>query len=78
MGDIKMISILGFWLGIESTMLVIISSSFIGSIIGIALIVANKLKSDEYIPFGCFISAAAGVIIYLQIQFNFNLYQLLN
>lgn len=78
MGDIKMISMLGFWLGIESTMLVIISSSFVGSIIGIALIVANKLKSDEYIPFGCFISVAAGVIIYLQIQFNFNLYQLLN
>ena len=48
------------------------------SIIGIALIGANKLKSDEYIPFGCFISVAAGVVIYVQIQFNFNLYQFLN
>ena len=78
MGDIKMISMLGFWLGIESTMLVIIFSSLVGSIIGIVLIIANKLKSDEYIPFGCFISIAAGLIIYLKVQFNFNLYQLLN
>ena len=78
MGDIKMISMLGFWLGIESTMLVIISSSLVGSIIGIVLIVTNKLKSDEYIPFGCFISVAAGLIIFLQVQCNLDLYQLLN
>ena len=56
MGDVKMIAMIGFWMGIENTLLTIILSSFLGSIIGISLIIFNKMDRATHIPFGSFIS----------------------
>ena len=73
MGDVKMIAMIGFWIGIESTFIVLIVSSLLGSIIGIALIKFKKMDSQQYIPFGTFLSIGV-IIVWVQLSiFDLNL-----
>ena len=74
MGDVKMIAMIGFWMGLENTFLVLIASSLLGSIIGIGLIQLKKIETTQYIPFGTFLSLGA-IVVWLQgLLFNFNLF----
>ena len=74
MGDVKMIAMIGFWMGLENTFLVLIASSLLGSIIGIGLIQLKKIETTQYIPFGTFLSLGS-IIIWIQgILFNVNLF----
>ena len=72
MGDVKMISMLGFWLGLELIIMIIVLSSILGIIVGITLILIKKIEASQYLPYGCFISAAALIAIYLRLIFNFS------
>ena len=72
LGDVKMISMLGFWLGIESILFIIIVSSLLGIFIGVGLIISHKIKAQEYLPYGCFISIAALIVILLKLKLNFS------
>ena len=74
MGDVKMIAMIGFWMGLENTFLVLIASSLLGSIIGIGLIQLKKIETTQYIPFGTFLSLGS-IIVWLQgILLNINLF----
>ena len=74
MGDVKMIAMIGFWMGLENTFLVLIASSLLGSIIGIGLIQLKKIETTQYIPFGTFLSLGA-IVVWLQgLLFHFNLF----
>jgi leader peptidase (prepilin peptidase) / N-methyltransferase len=59
MGDIKFAAVLGFFLGWKMVLL----SLFLGSIYAvfsmIILSLLNKIKLNEYLPFGPFIAAGA-------------------
>jgi len=70
LGDVKMIAMLGFWLGVEAILMIIIVSSILGIIVGLSLIVAKKIEAQEYLPYGCFISIATLIIIFLKLEFG--------
>lgn len=65
-GDIKLYGILGIYLGPVGIMQNLFLSCFLGSIVGIALILSKKINKNIPIPFGPFI------IIVATIQFFFN------
>ena len=60
-GDFKLLAALGAWLGWEMLPLTILLSSFVGAIIGIALMVFARRGRNVPIPFGPYL-AIAGVI----------------
>ncbi|MGH8727307.1 MAG: prepilin peptidase [Burkholderiales bacterium] len=60
-GDFKLLAAIGAWLGWQLLPLTILLSSFVGAVVGIALIVFRKHGRDMPIPFGPYL-AAAGLI----------------
>ena len=56
MGDVKMIAMIGFWMGLPTTVIIIILSSMLGSLVGIGLILFRKMDHNQLIPFGSFLS----------------------
>lgn len=67
-GDIKLIGWIGAILGIGSFPFVIIVSSFLGSVIGLLLIIKNRGGMSTQIPFGPFLAVSA--LLYLLIGGN--------
>ena len=63
-GDIKMIAMLGAFLGWKKVFLTIFLGSLIGSIIGIGLIVIKKQSRKTKIPFGPYLAAGAVLSIF--------------
>jgi len=63
-GDIKLIAMIGAFLGWEGTLVTILMGSLIGSIIGIALIITKKKKRRDPIPFGPFLALGAVISIF--------------
>jgi len=60
-GDFKLLAAIGAWLGWKMLPLVILASSFVGAIAGIALMVLARRGRDVPIPFGPYL-AGAGLI----------------
>lgn len=60
-GDFKLLAALGAWLGWPMLPVIILLSSLVGAIVGIALIILAKHGRDIPIPFGPYL-AAAGLI----------------
>jgi len=58
-GDIKLLAMVGAFLGWKSALLTIMIGSLAGSIVGIILIGLRVIKRDEYIPFGPFLVLGA-------------------
>jgi leader peptidase (prepilin peptidase)/N-methyltransferase len=62
MGDVKMIAMIGFWMGLPTTIMIIIVSSILGSVVGIVLILFKKIKPNQLIPYGSFLSLTSILI----------------
>ena len=60
-GDFKLLGAICAWLGWQTLPMVILLSSVVGAMVGIALIVLTKHGRDKPIPFGPYL-AAAGLI----------------
>lgn len=61
-GDIKLLGMIGIFLGLKYTILTIILAIYIGAIYGILVIIYSKIRKIKYnamIPFGPFISFGA-------------------
>lgn len=58
-GDIKLVAMVGSFLGWKPALLTIMIGSFAGSVIGISLIALRFMKRDDYIPFGPFLVLGA-------------------
>ena len=63
-GDFKLLAAIGAWLGWKMLPLIILLSSLLGAIVGIALITLTKRGRDNPIPFGPYL-AVAGIIAML-------------
>ncbi|WP_126446962.1 prepilin peptidase [Sulfuricystis multivorans] len=63
-GDFKLLAAIGAWFGWQMLPLVILLSSLVGALVGIALIVLARHDRNVPIPFGPYL-AAAGVIALL-------------
>lgn len=60
MGDPKMLAMVGAFLGWKMTILTLVLGSFIGTLIGIALIISRRGNLASQLPFGCFLAIGAG------------------
>jgi leader peptidase (prepilin peptidase)/N-methyltransferase len=60
-GDFKLLAAIGAWLGWKMLPLVVLLSSLVGAVVGVALIVLARRGREVPIPFGPYL-AAAGVI----------------
>src|SRR5690348_6536914 len=58
-GDIKLLAMIGAFLGWKPALLTIMIGSLVGSMIGISLIALRLMKRDDYIPFGPFLVLGA-------------------
>jgi len=63
-GDIKLLGMVGAFLGWKSALLTIMLGSLLGSLVGLSLIGLHLLKRDEYIPFGPFLAVGAVVALF--------------
>ena len=63
-GDIKLLGMIGGFLGWKSLIFVLLVSSFLGAIVGIAAMVIKKQDMKYAVPFGPFLSAAAVAYIF--------------
>ena len=62
-GDFKLLALLGAWLGWEFLPAIIIFSSLVGSVVGIALILFKKHQREIPIPFGPYLAVAGWIVL---------------
>ena len=62
-GDFKLLAALGAWMGWQMLPLVVLLSSVVGAVVGLALMGSGKLKKDKPMPFGPFIAAAGWIAL---------------
>ena len=62
-GDFKLFAALGAWMGWKMLPLIIVLSSFVGAVIGIALIILTKRDRQIPIPFGPYLAIAGWVAL---------------
>jgi leader peptidase (prepilin peptidase)/N-methyltransferase len=61
MGDVKMLAMIGAFLGWKLTIVTLMMASFAGSIIGVALIVLRRGDMKYALPFGTFLALGAAL-----------------
>jgi leader peptidase (prepilin peptidase)/N-methyltransferase len=62
-GDIKLLAMMGAFLGWKSVLFIIFASSLIGSVVGITMMLVQKKDSKLAIPFGPYL--AFGAVLYI-------------
>ncbi|OQW33768.1 MAG: hypothetical protein A4E19_02660 [Nitrospira sp. SG-bin1] len=63
-GDIKLLGMIGAFLGWKPAVMTIMVGSFLGSVVAVALIAAKVIKREDYIPFGPFLVCGALVALF--------------
>lgn len=64
LGDVKMMLMAGAFLGAKKTLLTILAGSILGSVLGIAVILAKRKDTDYELPFGTFLGAGALLAVF--------------
>ena len=62
-GDFKLLALFGAWLGWQYLPVIILLSSLVGAIIGVAMIVFGKRNHNSPIPFGPYLAAAGWIAL---------------
>jgi leader peptidase (prepilin peptidase)/N-methyltransferase len=58
-GDVKMLAMIGAFLGWKLMLATLLVSTILGSVVGVSLIVARKGNLKTALPFGCFLAIGA-------------------
>lgn len=62
-GDVKMIAMIGAFLGLHMALMTMIVGSLLGSLVGLAFILISRKDASTYeLPFGSFLGAAALIV----------------
>ncbi len=69
-GDFKLLAMLGAWLGWKALPFILVSSSLMGSIFGICLIIGKGKNKDTPIPFGPFLAISGLIALFWGPQLN--------
>jgi len=64
LGDVKLLGAIGAFMGWRAVVFTIVVSSFLGSLVGVALILIGNRQWQSKIPYGPYIAAAAILWIY--------------
>jgi leader peptidase (prepilin peptidase)/N-methyltransferase len=59
MGDVKMLGMIGAFLGWKLVLVTLVMSSFLGSIVGVVVLIAKKESLKYALPFGTFLAIGA-------------------
>jgi leader peptidase (prepilin peptidase) / N-methyltransferase len=63
LGDVKMVAMIGAFLGMEGALMTLLLGSLAGSVIGLAYILITRKDASQYqLPFGSFLGATALVV----------------
>lgn len=62
-GDFKLLAALGAWLGWQAIPMIILLSSVVGAVVGLALMVATRRGKDVPIPFGPYLAMAGWITL---------------
>jgi leader peptidase (prepilin peptidase)/N-methyltransferase len=65
MGDVKMLAMIGAFLGWKAVLVTMVLSSFSGAVIGLALIAAQRGGMKLALPFGTFLALGALVAMFV-------------
>lgn len=65
MGDVKMLAMIGAFLGWKAVLVTLVLSSFSGAVIGVALIAAQRGTMKFALPFGTFLAIGAVVAMFV-------------
>jgi len=57
-GDFKLLAMLGAWTGWKMLLVIVLTSSVVGAIVGISMILLKKSERGTQIPFGPYLAAA--------------------
>ena len=60
-GDFKLLAMLGAWMGWKMLFVIILTSSLVGAIVGISMILLKKTSRATQIPFGPYLAAAGWI-----------------
>jgi leader peptidase (prepilin peptidase) / N-methyltransferase len=63
-GDIKLLAMIGAFLGWKPTLLTIMVGALVGSVVGVGLITLKFMRRDQYVPFGPFLALGALVALF--------------
>ena len=63
-GDFKLLGALGAWLGWQAVLPIVLMSSLLGAVVGVAMKAGGKLRSGRFVPFGPFL-AGGGLVVLL-------------
>ena len=63
-GDIKLLAMVGAFLGWQATVLTILIGAVTGSIAGLLLIFCKVIRRDQYVPFGPFLAFGAVISLF--------------
>ncbi|MGH1427098.1 MAG: prepilin peptidase [Arenicella sp.] len=77
-GDFKLLALLGAWLGWQYIPQIILLSTFIGSIVGILLLITKRLNSEKTIPFGPYIAGAGFIALIWGEQINASYFKIIS
>lgn len=69
-GDFKLLAMLGAWMGWKMLFVIILTSSLVGAIVGISMIVLKKTRRGAQIPFGPYLAAAGWISLLYGEQLN--------
>ena len=62
-GDFKLLAALGAWMGWKALLPIVLLSSLVGAVVGVALIVLARRGREIPIPFGPYLAAAGMIVI---------------
>ena len=65
MGDVKMLAMIGAFLGWQLMLLTLVFASLLGSVVGVGLIVSRRGDLKSALPFGTFLAVAAIVAAFV-------------
>lgn len=77
MGDVKMMAMVGAFLGWKGVLLTLLVGSFLGSVVGLALMATKGKSLKTALPFGTFLGIAASATLFVGaplIDWYFNLF----
>ena len=63
-GDLKLMIMVGFFVGLQGVLLVLLAGFILGGIYGITMLLLKKLTRKDMVPFGPFLSLAVVVEVY--------------
>ncbi len=64
LGDVKLLAMIGAFLGWQGALLTLCVGACAGALVGIALVLAGRGRADTELPFGTFLSAAALLVLF--------------